>query len=763
MADKPRFRSLSPRLRLIRSNRHHLQPMHARTLLSSLWPVTGWRLWEHRALQAGLMLCGIFLMVTVMSVPLDLREQTIFGVLCFACTWMLNRFPGRMITLVMTFVSLTVSTRYLYWRLTETMHMDKVVDIFFATGLIVAEIYAWLVLVLGFIQTIWPLQRRPVGLNLPIEEWPHVDIFIPSYNEPLKVVKPTVLAAMAIDWPIDKLHIHILDDGRREEFKQFAEEVGVNWVIRNHNRHAKAGNINEALKNTHGEFIAIFDCDHIPTRSFLQMTIGWFYRDPKLAMLQTPHHFFSPDPFERNLGTFGRIPNEGELFYGLVQDGNDFWNATFFCGSCAVLRRGPLLEVGGVAVETVTEDAHTALKMHRKGYTTAYISIPQAAGLATESLSAHVGQRIRWARGMAQIFRTDCPLLGPGLTLAQRICYSNAMLHFFYGIPRLIFLTAPLAYLFFGAHVIQATALTIAAMALPHLSHANQVNSRVQGAFRHSFWAEVYEAVLAWYIFRPTLYAVINPKAGKFNVTAKGGYIERDYFDWGIARPYVVLLSMNMLGMLAGLLRMAGIHFGWSVDILGHLLLDPNDQTETVALNMLWTVYNLMILGAAAAAASETRQVRQSHRVQFGLPVRLQGPDGRPFHAETEDFSEGGLKVRMPDGMSFGRDTQLTLQLERGDQIITEFNARVAFSNGRSHGLRFEEMTLEQQMDLVQCTFARADTWLGVQARHHPDRPAYALAEVCRLGIRGCTRVFARMIGLQRGGPADTPAPSASA
>ena len=408
MAELPRLRSLRSRLKPQRSRPHHRQPMHARTLLDSLWPITGWRLWQYRALQAGLLLCGLFLMVTVMSVPLELEEQFIFGVLCFACTWVLNKYPGRLITLVMTFVSLTVSTRYLYWRLTETMHMDKAVDIFFGTGLIVAEIYAWVVLVLGFIQTIWPLQRRPVALNLPIEDWPHVDIFLPSYNEPLKVVKPTVLAAMAIDWPIDKLHIHILDDGRREEFRQFAEEVGVNWVIRSHNRHAKAGNINEALKNTHGEFIAIFDCDHIPTRSFLQMTIGWFYRDPKLAMLQTPHHFFSPDPFERNLGTFGRIPNEGELFYGLVQDGNDFWNATFFCGSCAVLRRDPLLEVGGVAVETVTEDAHTALKMHRKGYTTAYISIPQAAGLATESLSAHVGQRIRWARGMAQIFRTDC-------------------------------------------------------------------------------------------------------------------------------------------------------------------------------------------------------------------------------------------------------------------------------------------------------------------------------------------------------------------
>ncbi|STT00033.1 cellulose synthase catalytic subunit [Klebsiella pneumoniae] len=116
-----------------------------------------------------------------------------------------------------------------------------------------------------------------------------------------------------------------------------------------------------------GEFVSIFDCDHVPTRSFLQMTMGWFLKEKELAMMQTPHHFFSPDPFERNLGRFRKTPNEGTLFYGLVQDGNDMWDATFFCGSCAVIRRGPLDEIGGIAVETVTEDAHTSLRLHRRG------------------------------------------------------------------------------------------------------------------------------------------------------------------------------------------------------------------------------------------------------------------------------------------------------------------------------------------------------------------------------------------------------------
>ncbi|MBX4425900.1 hypothetical protein K4G86_21690, partial [Mycobacterium tuberculosis] len=103
--------------------------------------------------------------------------------------------------------------------------------------------------------------------------------------------------------------------------------------------------------------------------------------------------------------------------------------------------------------------AHTSLRLHRRGYTSAYMRIPQAAGLATESLSAHIGQRIRWARGMVQIFRLDNPLFGKGLKLVQRVCYANAMLHFLSGIPRLIFLTAPLAFLLLHAYIIYAPAL----------------------------------------------------------------------------------------------------------------------------------------------------------------------------------------------------------------------------------------------------------------------------------------------------------------
>lgn len=112
-----------------------------------------------------------------------------------------------------------------------------------------------------------------------MSQWPTVDIFVPTYNEDLNVVKNTIYASLGIDWPKDKLNIWILDDGGRESFRQFARHVGVHYIARATHEHAKAGNINNALKHAKGEFVAIFDCDHVPTRSFLQMTMGWFLKE----------------------------------------------------------------------------------------------------------------------------------------------------------------------------------------------------------------------------------------------------------------------------------------------------------------------------------------------------------------------------------------------------------------------------------------------------------------------------------------------------
>jgi len=693
-------------------------------------------LWRHPVARVLATVIAALLLAVVISVPLSLGGQLVFAAGCFAAALLLNRTPGRLTTLAMIVLSITASSRYMYWRVTDTVDFHNWVDAIFGFGLLLAELYAFLVLLIGYFQTAWPLQRRPVPLPDDLDVWPSVDVFIPTYNEPLEVVKQTVFSAMQMDWPADRLNVYVLDDGRRDDFRDFCAELGVGYLRRGDNAHAKAGNINAALAVTDSDYVAIFDCDHIPTRSFLQVCMGWFLRDDKLAMLQTPHHFFSPDPFEKNLETFHAMPNEGELFYGIVQDGNDLWNAAFFCGSCAVIKRAPLMEIGGVAIETVTEDAHTALKLSRRGYNTAYLELPQAAGLATESLSAHVGQRIRWARGMAQIMRIDNPLLGPGLKWGQRLCYFNAMLHFFYGLPRLVFLTAPLAYLFFGAHVFQATAAMITAYALPHLAHASITNSRIQGRFRYSFWNEVYESVLAWYIMRPVLLAVINPKLGKFNVTAKGGVVEHSYFDWSIARPYLILLIVNALGFFVGIWRLTV-----AVDTV---------VLTTIIINMVWTAYNIILTSASLAVASETRQIRSTPRVTVALPAALRFADGRTLMCETDDFSQNGVGLRVQTPMPVEPGTRVEVALFRSDEEAT-FPAVITFSGAERLGLQFEELTLQQQAALSRLTFARADVWLEFWGNRQHDRPLTSLKSVMVIGLRGIGQVMGNLLNILRG------------
>ena len=701
--------------------------------VSRLTRIVDARLWNSRIVVTVLTLFSLVALFFVFTVPLPDAGQLVFALSCFILALLFRRLEGHYATLVMIMLSVIASGRYMYWRLTETTSWTQPLDAIWGILLVSAEVYAVVVLMLGYFQTAWPLRRKPLPMPASRSDWPTVDVFIPTYNEPLAVVKPTVYAALALDYPPEKLSIHVLDDGQRPEFKAFCEEVGVSWTIRADHRHAKAGNINAALKLTDGEFLAIFDCDHVPTRSFLQICMGWFLHDDKLSMLQTPHHFYSPDPFERNLGTFRRVPNEGELFYGLVQDGNDLWNATFFCGSCAVLRRSMVEEVGGIAIETVTEDAHTALKLHRRGYTTAYLAIPQAAGLATESLSGHIGQRIRWARGMTQIFRIDNPLLGKGLSFGQRLCYLNAMSHFFYGVPRLVFLTAPLAFLFFGAHVIHASAEAIALYALPHMFHANATNSRMQREFRHSFWAEVYESVLASYITAPTLLALLNPRLGKFNVTAKGGKIDDTYFDWAISRPYLVLMLLNVLGIVAGFIH---IYVNFHV----------RSEVNTTLLNLLWTAYNMLILGASVAAANEHRQVRSDPRVPMKTPVSLRFESGRTLACETIDYSEGGMGVALPQGVELPLHERVTLSLPHGNEEFA-FAATVNFSAPGHAGLHFVDMTTERQFDFVKTTFSRADAWTHWAEGRAPDAPLRSLGDVLRAGLGGLGGVFAHLFG----------------
>jgi cellulose synthase (UDP-forming) len=261
---------------------------------------------------------------------------------------------------------------------------------------------------------------------------------------------------------------------------------------------------------------------------------------------------------------------------------------------------------------------------------------------------------------------------------------------------------------------------------LPHILQANLTNLRTQGKYRHLLWNEVYETTLAWYILRPTLVALINPKLGKFNVTPKGGLVARSYFDSQIAKPYLFLLLLNLAGVVAGVLRL--------------LYVDSTGEMHTIWFNLGWTAYNMMLLGATIATASETRQVRRSHRVPLDVTANLYLPDGRVLACRTVNFSTGGMAIHLnqSEPIEPGLVVQVGLS-HRG--VERTLPAVIRQDRDKQISVQFTEMSVEQERWLVASTFARADIWLSQWGQHEHDSFGRSVLQVLGASMRGFQRL----------------------
>ncbi|MGH7423044.1 MAG: glycosyltransferase, partial [Candidatus Methylomirabilales bacterium] len=302
-------------------------------------------------------------------------------------------------------LSIGLAVRYVLWRALFTLNQATVLEAILSYTLLLAEMYGLSYLMVFYMQS-W---KRPDRAESPPvqDRAPSVDVFITVYSEPIEILFRTALCCTRLDYPSKR--VYILDDGGRREVRELAATLGCTYLHRPNRLGAKAGNLNYGLAHSSGELVACFDVDHVPVTSFLRETVGYF-RDPNVALVQTPHIFINPDPFQRNLLLSRHIVNEQDLFYRIAMPGRDRWNAAFFCGSAAVLRRSALAEVGGFRTETVTEDIHTSVHLHARGYRSIYVDRPLSRGLAPESFAGYLSQRLRWARGAVQGLRLDNPL-----------------------------------------------------------------------------------------------------------------------------------------------------------------------------------------------------------------------------------------------------------------------------------------------------------------------------------------------------------------
>ena len=405
---------------------------------------------------------------------------------------------------------------YLSYRGLFTLNFDGIYAIVASVSLYIAEVYGCFLMFLYFFQ-IWELvEPEPV----PPLEGRTVDVYIPTYNEDPELLRGTISAAVALDYPHET---YVLDDGNRQPVAALAAELGATYINRPSNLHAKAGNLNHAMEITEGEFVVIFDADHVSRQDFITRLLGYF-EDDKLGFIQTPHSFYNFDNFHGMLNYKKQTYwEEGELFYNVIQPGKNYWNGVSFCGSAAMFRRSALVDVGLVATETITEDMHTGLRMHAKGWKSLFVNERLVSGQAATDVSTFNTQRLRWGEGNLGIFAFDNPLTMPGLTIAQRICYLGSMLSWTTGLQKLQLYIAPMLMLLTGIAPVAELSWSLGIITVVYMMMIWTAVTVTSNGHGHLVGTELTHMAAFWTQIQSCYRAVFKRKKTKFVVTAKRG------------------------------------------------------------------------------------------------------------------------------------------------------------------------------------------------------------------------------------------------
>ena len=555
------------------------------------------------------------------------------------------------------------------------------------------------------------------------EYLPTVDVFIPTYSEGVDILERTIIGCQGLDYP--NKTVWLLDDMRRPEMRALAETLGCRYLDRPDNLHAKAGNMNAALKHCTGELILSFDADFIPTRDFLLRTVG-FFRDPDVAMVQTPQNFYNDDAVIRNLGLENVLQDEQRLFFRALQPGRDASNAIVCHGTSFIVRRSAVDAIGGIPTETITEDWATSIKLQAAGYKLYYLNEALSSGLAADTSGEFIQQRSRWAQGTLQaLWASTNPLYVPGLNWKQRTFHFSSILYYMGGVTSFLNLIVPLFFLFGGIAMMRITINEIIFYRLPLTIFYAMLFSWQMLGTRSSFWTEFYDAFLAPSGALTAVRTFINPKSTGFRVTDKSARTTHVTLNRRAAMPFIVLLALHAVGLVA--------------------LFTSRDSIANIQLAGIVTyfaVMNMVIIWVCILATIDVphheKFVRFQHRVPCRItwlggkadagpsapaPADFMGSSFKDFMArvrtlpETEFLSHGDLGIPRKNftsglpALPTVASISLPLKgLEDLHAVVTEDDADDVIH------FEFDELTIPQKRALVDFLYCRPRMW-----DHIPD------------------------------------------
>jgi cellulose synthase (UDP-forming) len=514
--------------------------------------------------------------------------------------------------------------------------------------------------------------------SLPPDQLPTVDVYIPTYSEPLDVLEKTITGALSLQYP--NFTVWVLDDGRRSWLKEFCEAKGVGYLTRPDNSHAKAGNINHALTKTSAEFVAVFDADFIPQQRFLMRVMG-FFSDLKIGVVQVPHAFYNRDLMQANLAVRKSLPDDQRFFFESIMPSRDAWDAAFCCGSNSVTRRAALRAIGdALPTQSLTEDMLLSLMMLREGYITRYLCERLAVGLAPESIKAFFVQRQRWARGAMQILYLAAGPFGTRLSFAQRLFFlpthwlTQALL-------LLMSIVSPLVFLWTGVPpLINVTTQSVLYYLVP------MVLAVVGGLWvyaPHQYFplaAQVLGTFQSFKVLPAVLTTLLRPFGYVFKVTPKGTAAVQSGYDHGIFWTAALLMAATSAGLL--------INTSPDWRIVTQLSLLP--------MVALWSSINIVVLFLVCMLALQAPVRRTEERFAIDESVQIISASGALSTAAIKDISLSGAAIIADRPIDPNVGERLRLFIAEVGFVA----ATVIRSNDRQVGVQFD-LPASSERDLL--------------------------------------------------------------
>ncbi|HEY4494621.1 MAG TPA: glycosyltransferase, partial [Candidatus Paceibacterota bacterium] len=400
--------------------------------------------------------------------------------------------------------------------------------------------------VIMYMYTIWDMEYEAPRKNDHVEP---VDIFVTVAGEPLDIVEETILAIKNIDYPT--FNVYILNDGyvakkeNWQEMEELAENLGVQCITRKTPGGAKAGNINNGMKNTHSPLIVVFDADHVPHRDFLKKTVPYFF-DKKVGFVQSPQYYKN---YNLNYVTKSAWEQQ-QLFFGPICRGKNRMNATTMCGTNMVIRRQAMEEVGGMSETSIAEDFLTGLLMHERGWKSVYVAEILAEGLAPEDFLSYFKQQFRWARGALDLVFPKNRILEGNMTWRQRLQYFSSVSFYFSGTVVLMNALIPTVYFFTGIVPLVTSTMVLASIFLPYLFLTLYILQKSSN-FNFTFRALTF-SLGAFNIHLLALWSAISNKKATFSITPKkqvsGNFIR-------LATPHILYVLLVFIGIIYAFIR----------------------------------------------------------------------------------------------------------------------------------------------------------------------------------------------------------------